>query len=178
MKPSIPFRYLYQRCHKAVREAKGSSDWCLSVFVDNPGASASMTTTTSSLGGEHTFAFGPRSLRRSSDGHRGGQPGSLRYRKGGQAHLQHGRLLLCPAHLRSAPAQAYPPPPAHLRRRPEGVEHGGNKSGIPTINGCNVFDRTLSGKPWSIAGQEGSCRPVSTDRKPTPKRSGPGTSSS
>ena len=34
----------------------------------------------------------------------------------------------------------------------EGVEHGGNKSGIPTVNGSVVFDRRYVGKPLVYCG--------------------------
>ena len=34
----------------------------------------------------------------------------------------------------------------------EGVEHGGNKSGIPTVNGSLVFDDRFAGKPLVFCG--------------------------
>ncbi len=37
----------------------------------------------------------------------------------------------------------------------EGVEHGGNKSGIPTINGSVVFDNSYIGKPLVFCGTAG-----------------------
>jgi len=37
----------------------------------------------------------------------------------------------------------------------EGVEHGGNKSGIPTVNGCIVFDDRFLGKPLVYCGTAG-----------------------
>jgi phosphoribosylformylglycinamidine synthase subunit PurSL len=37
----------------------------------------------------------------------------------------------------------------------EGVEHGGNKSGIPTVNGCIVFDNRYLGKPLVYCGTAG-----------------------
>jgi len=37
----------------------------------------------------------------------------------------------------------------------EGVEHGGNKSGIPTVNGCLVFDDRFLGKPLVYCGTGG-----------------------
>ena len=37
----------------------------------------------------------------------------------------------------------------------EGVEHGGNKSGIPTVNGCLVFDDRYLGKPLVYCGTAG-----------------------
>ena len=47
--------------------------------------------------------------------------------------------------------EALPPRLLHPRRVfegvREGVEHGGNKSGIPTVNGSIVFDERYLGKP-------------------------------
>jgi phosphoribosylformylglycinamidine synthase len=37
----------------------------------------------------------------------------------------------------------------------EGVEHGGNKSGIPTVNGSVVFDDRFAGKPLVFCGTAG-----------------------
>lgn len=37
----------------------------------------------------------------------------------------------------------------------KGVEHGGNKSGIPTVNGCIVFDNRFGGKPLVYCGTGG-----------------------
>jgi phosphoribosylformylglycinamidine synthase subunit PurSL len=37
----------------------------------------------------------------------------------------------------------------------EGVEHGGNKSGIPTVNGSLVFDERFAGKPLVFCGTAG-----------------------
>ncbi len=37
----------------------------------------------------------------------------------------------------------------------EGVEHGGNKSGIPTVNGSIVFDERFAGKPLVYCGTAG-----------------------
>ncbi|GAB4257278.1 phosphoribosylformylglycinamidine synthase subunit PurS [Deferrisoma sp.] len=52
-----------------------------------------------------------------------------------------------------------PPRLLHPRRIYEGVvrgvEHGGNKSGIPTVNGCVVFDDRYLGKPLVYCGTAG-----------------------
>ncbi|MCX9080598.1 MAG: phosphoribosylformylglycinamidine synthase subunit PurL [Candidatus Methanoperedens sp.] len=52
-----------------------------------------------------------------------------------------------------------PPRLLHPRRIFEGVrrgvEHGGNKSGIPTVNGCIVFDERYLGKPLVYCGTGG-----------------------
>jgi len=51
----------------------------------------------------------------------------------------------------------------------EGVEHGGNKSGIPTINGCVVFDEQYLGKPLVYCGT-GGLMPVEINGKPSHKK--------
>ena len=48
----------------------------------------------------------------------------------------------------------------------EGVEHGGNKSGIPTVNGCIVFDERYLGKPLVYCGT-GGIMPARLNGKPT-----------
>ncbi|MBU2054223.1 MAG: phosphoribosylformylglycinamidine synthase, partial [Proteobacteria bacterium] len=48
----------------------------------------------------------------------------------------------------------------------EGVEHGGNKSGIPTVNGCLVFDERYLGKPLVYCGT-GGIMPARINGEPT-----------
>ncbi|KAB1442723.1 phosphoribosylformylglycinamidine synthase subunit PurS [Pseudodesulfovibrio senegalensis] len=48
----------------------------------------------------------------------------------------------------------------------EGVEHGGNKSGIPTVNGSIVFDKRYLGKPLVYCGTVGTM-PVTVAGKPS-----------
>ncbi len=47
-----------------------------------------------------------------------------------------------------------------------GVEHGGNKSGIPTVNGCIVFDERYLGKPLVYCGT-GGIMPAMINGKPS-----------
>jgi phosphoribosylformylglycinamidine synthase len=47
-----------------------------------------------------------------------------------------------------------------------GVEHGGNKSGIPTVNGCIVFDDRYLGKPLVYCGT-GGIMPSNINGKPS-----------
>lgn len=72
--------------------------------------------------------------------------------------------------------EALPPRLLHPRRVfegvREGVEHGGNKSGIPTVNGSIVFDERYLGKPLVYCGTIGlipaevPASKSSTDGKP------------
>ncbi len=48
----------------------------------------------------------------------------------------------------------------------EGVEHGGNKSGIPTVNGSIVFDERYLGKPLVYCGTVGTM-PVEVAGRPS-----------
>ena len=48
----------------------------------------------------------------------------------------------------------------------EGVEHGGNKSGIPTVNGSIVFDERYLGKPLVYCGTIGTM-PVMVAGRPS-----------
>jgi len=48
----------------------------------------------------------------------------------------------------------------------EGVEHGGNKSGIPTVNGAVVFDERYLGKPLVYCGT-GGIMPAKINGKPS-----------
>lgn len=56
----------------------------------------------------------------------------------------------------------------------EGVEHGGNKSGIPTVNGAVVFDERYLGKPLVYCGT-GGLMPATINGKPAHvKKANPG----
>lgn len=48
-----------------------------------------------------------------------------------------------------------------------GVEDGGNKSGIPTVNGAFAFHRDFSGKPLVFCGTVGALPPVTKDGRPS-----------
>ncbi|MEW6113296.1 MAG: phosphoribosylformylglycinamidine synthase subunit PurS [Thermodesulfobacteriota bacterium] len=55
----------------------------------------------------------------------------------------------------------------------EGVEHGGNKSGIPTVNGAIVFDRRYLGKPLVYCGTGGIMPARINDRSAHQKQARP-----
>jgi phosphoribosylformylglycinamidine synthase len=56
----------------------------------------------------------------------------------------------------------------------EGVEHGGNKSGIPTVNGTIVFDERFLGKPLVYCGTLGLMPLKVGSRKGYEKKARPG----
>lgn len=70
-------------------------------------------------------------------------------------------------------ADPLPPRLLHPRRILRGVrlgvEHGGNKSGIPTVNGCLVFDKRYLGKPLVYCGTVGIL-PKQIQGQPTEKK--------
>lgn len=55
-----------------------------------------------------------------------------------------------------------------------GVQDGGNKSGIPTVNGAIYFDESYSGKPLVYCGTVGIIPPMIKDKKGTTKGQRPG----
>ncbi|MBI1216679.1 MAG: phosphoribosylformylglycinamidine synthase [Alphaproteobacteria bacterium] len=52
----------------------------------------------------------------------------------------------------------------------KGVEDGGNKSGIPTVNGAFFFDRDYAGKPLVFVGTAGVMPPVLPDGRPSSEK--------
>ena len=74
----------------------------------------------------------------------------------------------------AAEEQFMPKGPAGPRRILEGVhrgvEDGGNKSGIPTVNGALFFDRDFAGKPLVFVGTVGVMPPVLPDGRPLLKK--------
>ena len=74
----------------------------------------------------------------------------------------------------AADEQFMPKGPASPRRILEGVhrgvEDGGNKSGIPTVNGAFFFDRDYAGKPLVFVGTVGALPPVLPDGRPSAEK--------
>lgn len=67
------------------------------------------------------------------------------------------------------------PPRRILEGVHKGVEDGGNKSGIPTVNGAFFFDRDYAGKPLVFVGTVGVMPPVLPDgRASADKKASPG----
>jgi len=56
----------------------------------------------------------------------------------------------------------------------EGVEHGGNKSGVPTVNGSIVFDERFLGKPLVFCGTVGTMPPLVDGQPSYEKKAKPG----
>lgn len=136
-----------------VRAAKGDKDFCLSVFKDNAGVIR--FTDDWSLVFKVETHNSPSAL----DPYGGALTGIVGVNRdpfgtGRGARLIFNTDVFCFA----SPFYDKPLPPRLLHPRRifegvvEGVEHGGNKSGIPTVNGSIVFDERFAGKPLVYCG--------------------------
>jgi len=151
---------LFKSCVKgstnAIREELGPEDWCLSVFVDNAGIIK--------FNDEYNLVFKVETHNSPSalDPYGGALTGIVGVNRdpfgaGKGAKLIFNTDVFCFA----SPFYDQPLPPRILHPRRiyegvrEGVEHGGNKSGIPTVNGCLVFDERFLGKPLVYCGTGG-----------------------
>jgi phosphoribosylformylglycinamidine synthase len=89
-------------------------------------------------------------------------------------------FCFAPPTLPSAEEERFMPVGPQLPRRilegvHKGVEDGGNKSGIPTVNGAFFFDRDYAGKPLVFVGTVGVMPPVLPDgRASSEKKLSPG----
>jgi phosphoribosylformylglycinamidine synthase len=138
---------------ETVRRALGERDWCQSVFVDNAGVIR--------FDDDWSFVLKVETHNSPSalDPYGGALTGIVGVNRdpfgtGRGAELLFNTDVFCFA----SPFHAEPLPPRllHPRRIYEGVrlgvEHGGNKSGIPTINGSVTFHERFLGKPLVFCG--------------------------
>ncbi|MCX7816256.1 MAG: AIR synthase-related protein [Syntrophales bacterium] len=139
-----------------IRERLRENDWCLSVFVDNAGVIK--------FNDDYNLVFKVETHNSPSalDPYGGALTGIVGVNRdpfgtGLGARLIFNTDVFCFA----PPTYDKPLPPRVLHPRRiyegvrEGVEHGGNKSGIPTVNGCIVFDERYLGKPLVYCGTGG-----------------------
>jgi phosphoribosylformylglycinamidine synthase subunit PurSL len=139
-----------------IRRRMGAGDWCLSVFKDNAGVVR--------FNQDWNVAFKVETHNSPSalDPYGGALTGIVGVNRdpfgtGMGAKLIANTDVFCFA----SPFYAEPLPARllHPKRIFEGVrlgvEHGGNKSGIPTINGSLVFDPRFAGKPLVFCGTIG-----------------------
>jgi phosphoribosylformylglycinamidine synthase len=141
---------------KKIRAEKGESDFCLSVFKDNAGVI--------SFDDDYNLVFKVETHNSPSalDPYGGALTGIVGVNRdpfgtGLGANLIFNTDVFCfasPFH-----DEKLPPKLLHPRRIYEGVvmgvEHGGNKSGIPTVNGTVYFDERFLGKPLVFCGTGG-----------------------
>ena len=139
-----------------IRKRMGANDWCLSVFSDNAGIIR--------FNDNWNLVFKVETHNSPSalDPYGGALTGIVGVNRDPFGAGRGAKLIFNTDVFCFAPPQYEKPLPArilHPRRIyegvREGVEHGGNKSGIPTINGCLVFDERYLGKPLVYCGTGG-----------------------
>ncbi|MEA2101133.1 MAG: AIR synthase-related protein [Thermodesulfobacteriota bacterium] len=145
-----------QGATKKIRKAKGKNDICKSVFTDNAGIIRFNDT--------HNLVFKVETHNSPSalDPYGGALTGIVGVNRdpfgtGIGAQLIFNTDVFCfasPFYDKELPERILHPRRIFEGVR-EGVEHGGNKSGIPTINGCLVFDERFLGKPLVYCGTGG-----------------------
>jgi len=151
---------LFNTCIKGatekIRMERGREDPCVSVFDDNAGVVK--------FNDSHNLVFKVETHNTPSalDPYGGALTGIVGVNrdpfgtgKGAKLIFNVDTFCFAPPHYaRSLPPRLFHPRRVYEGVR-EGVEHGGNKSGIPTINGCVVFDDRYAGKPLVYCGTGG-----------------------
>jgi phosphoribosylformylglycinamidine synthase len=165
------FKSFIQRTTRDVRERLGAGDFCLSVFKDNAGVIR--------FNDKHSLVFKVETHNSPSalDPYGGALTGIVGVNRdpfgtGMGSRLIFNTDVFCfadPFYDKPLPSQLL-----HPRRIyegvVEGVEHGGNKSGIPTVNGSIVFDPRFAGKPLVFCGTAG-LMPAELGGKPSHEKS-------
>jgi phosphoribosylformylglycinamidine synthase len=138
---------------KKIRENLGDNDFCLSVFKDNAGVIE--------FNKDWSVVFKVETHNSPSalDPYGGALTGIVGVNRDGVGTGMGARLIFnTDVFCFATPffKKELPPRLLHPRRIfegvVEGVEHGGNKSGIPTVNGSIVFDDRFAGKPLVYCG--------------------------
>ena len=138
---------------EVIRRALGERDWCLSVFTDNAGVVA--------FNEAWSLAFKVETHNTPSalDPYGGALTGIVGVNRDPFGTGKGAKLIFNVDTFCFAPPDwsgDLPPRVLHPKRIfegvREGVEHGGNKSGIPTVNGSIVFDERYIGKPLVYCG--------------------------
>jgi phosphoribosylformylglycinamidine synthase len=151
------FKTYIQGSTAAIRAAKGADDSCLSVFKDNAGVIRFDDELSVCIKVETHNS--PSAL----DPYGGALTGIVGVNRdpmgtGMGANLLANTDVFCfasPFHKGELPPRLLHPRRVFEGVR-EGVEHGGNKSGIPTVNGSVVFDERYLGKPLVYCGTIGT----------------------
>ena len=145
-----------KRSTEEIRKAMGDKDWCVSVFKDNAGVIR--------FNEDWNLVFKVETHNSPSalDPYGGALTGIVGVNRdpfgtGKGAKLIFNVDTFCfapPDYSRPLPPRLLHPKRIYEGVR-EGVEHGGNKSGIPTVNGSLVFDDRYAGKPLVYCGTGG-----------------------
>ncbi len=150
------YKSFIQRATKELRSEAGDDDICVSVFTDNAGIIR--------FDEKNNIVFKVETHNSPSalDPYGGALTGIVGVNRdpfgtGLGAKLIFNTDVFCFAD--PFYSEELPPKILHPRRIfegvREGVEHGGNKSGIPTVNGSLVFDNRFLGKPLVYCGTAG-----------------------
>ncbi len=150
------FKSYIQRSTREIREEAGADDICISVFTDNAGVIR--------FNDEYNLVFKVETHNSPSalDPYGGALTGIVGVNRdpfgtGLGAKLIFNTDVFCfadPFYSGTLPPKILHPLRIFEGVR-EGVEHGGNKSGIPTVNGSIVFDNRYLGKPLVYCGTAG-----------------------
>jgi len=161
------FSSCIKRSTREIRGRMGKDDWCLSVFSDNAGIIR--------FNADWNLVFKVETHNSPSalDPYGGALTGIVGVNRdpfgcGKGAKLIFNTDVFCfapPGYDKPLPKRILHPRRIYEGVR-EGVEHGGNKSGIPTVNGCLVFDERYLGKPLVYCGT-GGIMPARIDGEPT-----------
>jgi len=150
------FKSFIQRTTKDVRAKLGKDDFCLSVFKDNAGVIK--------FNDQISLVFKVETHNSPSalDPYGGALTGIVGVNRDPFGTGQGSKLIFnTDVFCFADPFYDKPLPKRLLHPRRifegvvEGVEHGGNKSGIPTVNGSLVFDERFCGKPLVFCGTAG-----------------------
>jgi len=141
---------------ETIRQRLGKRDWCVSVFKDNAGVIR--------WDDQYNLVFKVETHNSPSalDPYGGALTGIVGVNRdtlgtGKAAKLVFNTDVFCfasPFYKETLPPRILHPRRIYEGVR-EGVEHGGNKSGIPTVNGSIVFDDRFLGKPLVYCGTGG-----------------------
>jgi len=150
------FNTYIRRSTEEIRQSLGDRDWCVSVFKDNAGVMK--------FNPDWNFVFKVETHNSPSalDPYGGALTGIVGVNRDPFGTGKGAKLIFnVDTFCFAPPDYSKPLPPRLLHPKRiyegvrEGVEHGGNKSGIPTINGSIVFDERFLGKPLVYCGTGG-----------------------
>ncbi len=160
------FKSFIQRTTKDVRAKLGANDFCQSVFKDNAGVIK--------FNDDWSLVFKVETHNSPSalDPYGGALTGIVGVNRDPFGTGQGAKLIFnTDVFCFADPFFDKPLPSRLLHPRRifegvvEGVEHGGNKSGIPTVNGSLVFDERFAGKPLVFCGTA-AIMPAQVNGKP------------
>jgi len=169
------FRTCIQNATRRIRERMGDKDICLSVFKDNAGVIRFCE------GHNVCIKVETHNSPSALDPYGGALTGIVGVNRDPMGTGM-GAQMVCNTDVFCFASPFWdrelPPRLLHPRRVlegvREGVEHGGNKSGIPTVNGSLVFDERYLGKPLVFCGTVGMMPETVAGRPSHEKRAMPG----